>query len=62
MTIKKGHVMDKFTEIYNTAYDILVDTDTHMMWDYLFTQVDEGNLTQGDAITMGDDIIDTRNL
>lgn len=54
--------MDKFTEIYNTAYDILVDTDTHMMWEYLFAQVDEGNLTQGDAITMGDDIIDTRNL
>lgn len=54
--------MDKFTEIYNEAYNILVDTDTSMMWDYLFEQVKEGNLTEEDASTMGDDIIDTRNL
>ena len=54
--------MEQFTEIYNTAYNILVDSDTSMMWDYLFAEVKKGNISQGDAETMGEDIIDTYNL
>lgn len=54
--------MDKFTEIYNAAYNILADTDTSMMWDYLFEQVKNGNIPQADAEQMGEDIIDTYNL
>lgn len=51
--------MKKFTEIYNTAYNILADSDTSMMWDYLFKEVKKGNISQENAETMAEDIIDT---
>ena len=54
--------MDKFTAIYNAAYNVLADTDTSMMWDYLFEQVKRGNISRADAEQMGEDIIDTYNL
>ena len=51
-----------FTEIWNNAYNIFVETDDCQMWDYLREQIAMGNISQADAETMAEDIIETYNL
>lgn len=51
-----------FTNIWNTAYDIYCEEDANAMWDYLRSLVDNNNLTQADAISIHEDVINTFNL
>jgi hypothetical protein len=51
-----------FTDIWNNAYDTYCEGDYCLMWDYLREQVNNGNLTQDDAETMAEDIVETANL
>lgn len=53
---------EKFTEIWNNAYDIYCDTDEVIVWDYLKEQINNGNITFDDAQEMLNDIIETYNL
>ena len=53
---------EMFTEIWNNAYNIFAETDDCQMWDYLREQIAMGNISQADAETMAEDIIETYNL
>ena len=48
--------------IWNNAYDMYANGDYALMWDYLREQVNNGNLSYGDAETMAEDIVETYNL
>ena len=49
-------------EIWNNAYDIFVEADDCLMWDYLREQIRNGNISQDDAECIADDVINTYNL
>lgn len=48
--------------IWNNAYEVYVEGDYCLMWDYLRAQVKNGNITQDDAECMAEDIVGTANL
>jgi hypothetical protein len=54
--------MADMLEIWQNAYDIYTNCDYAQLWDYLREQVNDGNLTYGDAETMADNIVETYNL
>ena len=47
--------------IWNNAYDMYANGDYALMWDYLREQVNNGNLSYGDAETIAEDIVKTYN-
>lgn len=50
------------TEIWNNAYDSYVEGDYCLMWNYLKEEIENGNLTQGDARCIAEDVVETANL
>lgn len=49
-------------ELWNEAYSIYVDGDYGQMRNYLREQVKAGNLTEGDADTIAEDVVSTADL
>lgn len=48
--------------IWNNAYDMYANGDYALMYDYLREQVNNGNLSYGDAEAMAEDIVKTYDL
>ena len=52
----------KFVEIWNEAYNLYCEDGEEQMWAFLREKVAENLLTEGDAQTMAEDIIETYKL
>lgn len=58
--------MDKFTEVWNEAYNIYCEdgngSEYKKMMEFLHQQVENGFLSEADAQTMAEDVIETASL
>lgn len=54
--------MKDMMTIWNNAYDEYVDNGHYSMWEYLKEEIQNGNLTKGDARCMAEDVVETAEL